>query len=104
MSDRGMKKWAPYSSLIEQSTVLNEMFYEKNKKSKPQISNERANKINQIFANYGGESVRIKYFYDGYIYEVSIKIKKIDTLNKKLIFEEGSMPFSEIIDIKLKSL
>lgn len=99
MSDRGMKKWAPFSSLIEQSTMLNEMFYEKNKKSKPQISNERANKINQILSNYGGESLKIKYFYDGYIYEVSTKIKRIDTLNKKLIFEDGSMPFSEIVDI-----
>ena len=31
MSDRGMKKWAPFSSLIEQSTCLEEMRYQKNK-------------------------------------------------------------------------
>ena len=99
MSDRGMKKWAPFSSLIEQSSVLNEMFYEKNKKAKPQISNERASKINRILSNYGGEKIKIKYFYDGYIYEVSTIIKRIDTLNRRLIFEDGVMPFSEIIDI-----
>lgn len=99
MSDRGMKKWAPFSSLIEQSTMLNKMFYEKNKKSKPQISSERASKINQILNNYGGEKLLIKYFYDGYIYETSLSIKRIDTINRKLIFEDGSIPFSEIIDI-----
>ena len=37
MSDRGMKKWAPFSSLIEQSTCLEEMRYQKNKIEKPLI-------------------------------------------------------------------
>ena len=99
MSDRGMKKWAPFSSLIEQSTVLNEMFYEKNKQAKPSISTERAAKINQILSTYSGQELRIKYYYDGYLYELVTRIKRIDVLNKKLIFEDGSMPFSEIIDI-----
>ena len=31
MSDRGMKKWAPFASLIEQSEFLEQMHYEKNK-------------------------------------------------------------------------
>ena len=99
MSDRGMKKWAPYSSLIEQSTVLNEMFYEKNKSVKPSISRERASKINSILVNYHGELVLIKYFYDEYIYELKTNLKRVDSLNRKLILEEGSIPFSEIVDL-----
>lgn len=102
MSDRGMKKWAPFSSLIEQSTVLNEMFYQKNKKEKPSISQERASKINQILVNYSGQQLRIKYYYDGYLYELVTTIKRIDTLNKKLIFEEGNLKFSDIIDIDVE--
>ena len=35
MSDRGMKKWAPYSSLNEQATCLEEMKYQRNKIAKP---------------------------------------------------------------------
>ena len=101
MSDRGMKKWAPFSSLIEQSTILNEMFYEKHKQEKPSISKERAEKINQILSNYSGQKLRIKYYYDGYIYELSTVVKRIDSINKKLIFEEGNMPFKEIIDIDI---
>lgn len=99
MSDRGMKKWAPFSSLIEQSVVLNEMFYEKNKSVKPSISKERASKINSILVNYHGELVLIKYFYDGYVYELKTTIKRVDSINKKLILEEGNIPFSEIVDL-----
>ena len=102
MSDRGMKKWAPYASLIEQSTILEEMFYEKNKKVKPSISNERAEKINQILSNYQGQILRIKYYYEGYLYEISTLIKRVDSLNKKLILEDGFIPFKEIIDINVE--
>lgn len=103
MSDRGMKKWAPYSSLIEQSSVLEQMFYEKNKVSKPSISNERAEKINRIFMNYRGQELDIKYFYDGYVYILKTRLKRIDATNKKIILEEGSIPFSEIIDVDISN-
>ena len=51
-SDRGMKKYAPFASLIEQSICLNEMRYKKNKIYKPKIVNERTDKINKILVNY----------------------------------------------------
>lgn len=99
-TDRGMKKWAPFSSLIEQSTYLEKMHYQKNKKDKPQISSERASKINEIFQNYHGELLEIHYFYDGYIYSIKKTIQRIDSLNKRLIFDNGTLPFSAIIDIE----
>ena len=102
MSDRGMKKWAPFSSLIEQSVVLEKMYYEKNKKAKPSISQERAMKINQILSNYSGQDVKITYYYDGYIYELISKIKRIDSLNRKIILEDGNIPFSELIDLDIQ--
>ena len=55
MSDRGMKKWAPYKSLIEQDVYLNKMKKEKEKISKPIISSEEAENINEILTNYHGE-------------------------------------------------
>ena len=102
MSDRGMKKWAPFASLIEQSTYLEKMHYEKNKKEKPQMSSERAMEINNILSNYHGEEVVVSYYYDGYVYSINKTIKRIDKTNKKLHFEDGYIPFSEIVDIKLK--
>lgn len=102
MSDRGMKKWAPFSSLIEQSTCLEQMRYEKNKISKPLISNERAEKINNVLVRYQGQEVEIKYFYDGYIYLIVTTIKRIDKENRKLILENGPLYFRDIIDLNSK--
>lgn len=99
MSDRGMKKWAPFSSLIEQSICLEKMRFERNKIEKPKIANEVAQKINAILVNYHGQEVTIKYFYDGYLYEIKTIIKYISKQQRKLILEEGEIPLNEIIDI-----
>ena len=99
MSERGMKKWAPFSSLIEQSSCLEKMRYERNKIEKPKISSDRAQKINAIIVNSRGQTLKIKYFYDGYLYEISAQIKRVDTINKILITDKGSLPLSNIIDI-----
>ncbi len=99
MSERGMKKWAPYSSLIEQSTCLEKMRYEKNKIEKPKISIDKAEKINRILLNYKKQELTITYFYDGYLYTVKTIVKRIDEVNKQLILPEGKLPLNEIIDI-----
>ena len=78
MSDRGMKKFAPFASLIEQDSFLEHMRYEKGKREKPKISNEKAEEINEILTNYQGESLLFFYYFDGYIYKVESKILKID--------------------------
>lgn len=99
MSNRGMKKWAPYSSLIEQSSCLEKMRYEKNKIEKPKIAREEAEKINKILQNYHGQEVTIKYFYNGYIYELKTVINSINKNAKTLIVPAGKIPFSEIVDL-----
>ena len=35
MADRGMKKWLPFASLVEQGEYLSKMMYEKYKIEKP---------------------------------------------------------------------
>lgn len=71
------------------------------KKVKPSISSERAAKINQILSNYHGETLKIKYYYDGYVYEIVTPIKRVDIYNKKLILEDGNIPFSELVDLSI---
>ena len=101
MSDRGMKKWAPYSSLIEQATCLEEMRYQRNKIEKPILEEDQIEKINYALQSYRGGVVKIKFFYDGYIYYINKEIKRIDFDNKKLIFDTGKLNFSQILDIEL---
>ena len=100
MSDRGMKKWAPFSSLIEQATCLEEMKYQRNKISKPVLTEDQIEKINYVLQSYKkGQIVKIKFFHDGYLYETNTTIKRIDLENRILILENGKLEFINLIDI-----
>ena len=99
MSDRGMKKWAPFSSLIEQATCLEKMRYEKNKIEKPDISSDVAEKINYILVNCINEEIEVLFFYNGYIYIVKSTLLKVDKIQKTVELNEGTIPLKDILDI-----
>lgn len=100
MSDRGMMKWAPYRSLVEQSEFLNQMRYEKNKKARPTLTEDRMEEINRVLQNYQGEIVGITYYSDGYTYLIKTKIKRIDIENRQLILQQGKLKFRDIVKIE----
>lgn len=100
MSDRGMKKWAPYASLIEQATCLEEMRYKRNKIEKPVLTQDRIEEINCALQSYRGGPIKILFFFDGYLYTINKEIKKIDLENKLLVFENGKLKFNQIINIE----
>ena len=100
MSDRGMMKWAPYRSLVEQSEFLEQMRYQKNKKARPTLSDDLIEDINRILQNYRGEVVGITYYSDGYTYLIKTKIKRIDIENQLLILPQGKLKFADIVKIE----
>ena len=100
MSDRGMMKWAPYRSLVEQSEFLEQMRFEKNKKGKPIISEDRAEEINRVLSNYHGEVLSITYYSNGYSYLIKSIVKRIDIENQQLILPSGKLKFKDIIKIE----
>ena len=101
MSDRGMKKWAPFSSLIEQATCLEQMKYERNKIPKPILTTDQMEKIEYALQNYQrGQVIKIKFYNDGYLYEIESTIKKIDVENRCLVLEKGKLRFDKIVDIE----
>ena len=78
MSNRGMKKWAPFSSLIEQATCLEQMKYQRNKIERPILTEDRKEKINYVLQSYEkGQIVKIEFFNDGYLYYINTTIKNI---------------------------
>ena len=87
MSDRGMKKWAPYKSLNEQWSTLDRLHQDEEKMEKPQISNEVAEEINEMLVNYHGQELEFYYYKNGYIKKEKSTIKKIDAFNRKLILD-----------------
>ena len=101
MSERGMKKWAPYKSLIEQEKYLKKAHQENNKQMRPTISSDEAEKINEILINYHGEELEISYWRNEKINTMSTILVKIDPVNKKIVLtERRTILFSELINIK----
>ena len=101
MSERGMKKWAPYKSLNEQDDFLKKLHKKQTKVVKPQISSDEADNINEILVNYHGEELIITYWRNDKINTVSTILSKIDALNKKIVLpERRTISFTEIIKIE----
>lgn len=101
MSDRGMKKWAPYKTLEEQWTTLDGLHNNEEKIEKPKISNEMAEEINDILVNYHGQELEIYYYKNGKILKEKSTIKKIDASNRKLILEIGVIVYlKDLVGIK----
>lgn len=100
MKDRGMMKWTAYKSLDRQSNYLSKMLYEKNKIEKPLISNEQAEKIDSFIREYKGDSVKARFYSDGYIKEAYGIIEVIDSFKRVLFIGEERIPFGDILDLE----
>ena len=101
MSERGMKKWAPYKSLVEQEKYLKKAHDDNNKQVRPTISSDEAEEINEILVNYSGEELVITYWRNEKINSVSTIIKKIDPVNKKIVLpDRKTILFSELINLE----
>ena len=101
MSERGMKKWAPYKSLIEQEKYLKKASVDNEKQMRPQISSDEAEIINEILVNYHGEELLISYWRNEKINTISTVLAKIDAENKKIVLpNRRTIYFSELISLE----
>ena len=101
MSERGMKKWAPYKSLIEQEKYLKKVSQKNEKQERPQISSDEAENINEILVNYHGEELEITYWRNDKINTISSILVKIDPENKKIVLpERRTICFKELISLE----
>lgn len=96
-----MKKWAPYKSLKEQWSTLDNVHVDNRKIEKPTISNEEAEEINELLVNYHGQEVIISFYRNGNIIDEVGFIKKIDTFEKKIYMTNRKVIYlKELISIK----
>ena len=101
MSERGMKKWAPYKSLIEQEKYLKKASQNNEKQVRPQISTDEAEQINEILVNYQGEELEITYWRNEKLNTITSILVKIDPENKKIVLpERRTIYFKELISIE----
>ena len=100
MSDRGIKKWAPYKTLDAQDFTLKKQKESEEKIEKPKISADFAEEINEILVNYHGEELTIKYYKNGKVIEVVDRIKRIDAFERKLyLFSKKTILINDIVSI-----
>ena len=101
MSERGMKKWAPYKSLNEQENYLNKLHKDNEKVEKPRISSDAAEEINEILVNYQGEELVITFYRNNKIQSITSIIKKIDADNKKIVLpDRKTIYFTELVGLE----
>lgn len=101
MSERGMKKYLPYASLIEQGDYLKKMVYQKNRIERPLVSIDDAKRINAILVNFNqNKSYLFTLYIDGYLYKIENKISKIDIHEQALYLEDFAISLKDVIDIE----
>ncbi len=101
MSDRGMKKWNAYRSLVEHTETIAGLQSKSEKIEKPELSSDEEEKINSILVHYHGQPVQISYYRDERIYKINTTIKRIDINERKLICEDRQIIYLfELIDIE----
>ena len=101
MSDRGIKKWAPYKSLIEQTDSLRDLDESYKVDVRPTLSEDEQERINDILVNYQGEELEFKYYKNHRILTIRSIIKKFDLVNRVLILEDNiKIPLKDIVGLK----
>lgn len=86
-----MKKWAPYKTLKEQWTSLDDIETKTEVSSKPELSEDKMEEINELLVNYYGQTVLVSYYKRGFIYKEKSAIKKIDAYERKLYLSNGKI-------------
>ena len=82
--DRGMVKYAPYQSLVEQSVALSRMRANRERQEKKILSSDQAEEINEILTHYQGEVIRVSFYRMGRTFEEEGTIDRIDLFERTL--------------------
>ncbi len=103
MSDRGMKKWAAYASLIEQKGTIVRMKQSKNRIEKPHVSQDQATVINANLLIAKHQWATIVYFEDGQRIQEKGWIQQINFDEKWLKINEKTIYFLSLLDIQIQT-
>lgn len=100
--DRGFIKWQPFDSVTSSKAMVKKLLIEKSKVDKPVMSDEQKevieNKIMDAF--YANMAVNVVYYRNGFMINTKNKIKKIDSIYKRIYLDNGLiLYFNQIINV-----
>ncbi len=97
---RGMMKWQPFKSLSGQYQVLEEHRRQKEKKEKPELSDDEIEDINNLLISLSrGDSVDVTYFDEGQILHVIDSFVRCDPIERRLILNGKKVPFDNLLGV-----
>lgn len=96
---RGMIKWQGFAAIPEQFAGIREIIKEKNTVSRPNLTSEEKELIENMLlcSLLSEEEILITYYEDGYLLNGYMTIVDIDSLNKVVICTDA---FCKIIKLK----
>lgn len=101
--DRGIIKWAPFDALVGFHGKLADMLYNKYKKQKPEIQEDKLEEMDRTLkhAIELNHEIEVSYFVDGYTKITYGKVKKIDQINRILILDSYvKLNLDDILDLR----
>ncbi|HDR4766562.1 TPA: YolD-like family protein [Bacillus cereus] len=104
---RGMVKWKPFASMPEQFVGIREIIKEKSKVTRPILTDEEKELIENMLlcCLVSEEEILISYYEDGYLLSGYMTVVDIDPPNSAVICTDAfdnkmKLQFSNIIDVK----
>ena len=99
--DRGMIKWLPFNSVVNTKEMIKSIEKEKNKHTKPDLSEEQINILEKKIyeAWFENSLITVIYYENGQYLKINSKIKKIDSTYHKIYFNVKTIIFEQIINI-----
>ncbi|PFR72926.1 3-oxoacyl-ACP synthase [Bacillus cereus] len=104
---RGMVKFTPFAAIPEQFAGIREIIKEKNKVTRPILTDEEKEIIENMLlcSLLSEEEILITYYEDGFLLTSYMTVIDIDPLNKSIIctdafYNNMTLKFIDIIDAK----
>lgn len=104
---RGMVKWTPFAAMPEQFAGIHEIIKEKNKVTRPILTDDEKELIENMLlcSLLSEEEILIIYYEDGYLLSSYMTVVDIDPSNSSVIctdtfYNKIKLQFSNIIGVK----
>ncbi|MDK7443484.1 YolD-like family protein [Bacillus paranthracis] len=104
---RGMVKWSPFAAMPEQFAGIREIIKEKNKVTRPILTDDEKELIEDMLlcSLLSEEEILITYYEDGYLLSSYMTVVDIDPSNSAVIctdafYNKMKLQFPNIIDVK----
>jgi len=104
---RGMVKFTPFAAMPEQFAGIREIIKEKNKVTRPILTDDEKELIENMLlcSLLSEEEILITYYEDGYLLSSYMTVVDVDPSNSAVIctdafYNKMTLQFSNIIDVK----